>query len=162
MSGAYYNDNAATRTYFTGKPCKRGHLAPRYRSTRACVRCADVRAREWQANNKRRYLDSQNESRRVRLFGLSREKYDMLLEEQGGGCALCGGSNWKGKRMLSIDHDHSCCAGERTCGKCVRGLLCDPCNQGIGKLGDDPERLRRAAEYIEKWRVITTTTIRSV
>ncbi len=150
-----------TKTYFTGKPCKLGHTARRYVSTRTCVECADVRAREWQAKNKRRYLDSQGESRRVRLFGIPKHRYDEILLEQGGGCAICGGSNWKGKRRFSIDHDHSCCAGERTCGKCVRGLLCDQCNHGIGKFGDNPERLRKAADYIEKWLATITKTIRS-
>lgn len=28
--------------YFTGKPCKRGHTAPRYTSTGACTRCQNV------------------------------------------------------------------------------------------------------------------------
>ena len=144
------------KTYFTGKPCKRGHVAARYRSTRTCVQCADVRAREWQAKNKRRYLDSQNESRRVRIYGVSKERYDEMRAAQGGGCALCGGKNRKGTRLLSVDHDHACCPGERTCGRCIRGLLCDDCNHGLGKLKDDPALLRRAADYIEKWRLTTT------
>lgn len=29
----------STETYFTAKPCKRGHIAPRYRSTRQCIEC---------------------------------------------------------------------------------------------------------------------------
>lgn len=32
-------------TYFTGKPCKRGHLAPRFVSTRNCVECNRERGR---------------------------------------------------------------------------------------------------------------------
>jgi hypothetical protein len=68
-----------------------------------------------------------------------------MLVRQGGGCAICRRDN--GKRLLAVDHDHACCPGERTCGKCVRGLLCDGCNHGLGKFRDDPELLRRAAEY---------------
>ena len=135
--------------YFTGKPCKRGHVAERYSSTRTCVMCADERCREWQSKNKARYLEVQNESRRIRLYGVDRAKYDQMVKEQNGGCAICGDQNRDG-RMLAVDHDHACCPGERTCGKCVRGLLCDSCNHAIGKFRDDPELLIKAANYLRK------------
>ena len=145
---AYYNEPKAAR-YFTGKPCKRGHIAERYTSTRTCVMCAAERCLEWQSANKRKYLNAQNESRRIRLFGIDRTRYDSMLAAQGGGCAICGGPN-RGGRMLAVDHDHSCCPGERTCGKCVRGLLCDSCNHAIGKFRDDPELLIKAAHYLRR------------
>jgi len=63
-------------------------------------------------------------------------------------CGLCG----RVDQRLDIDHDHQCCPGQRSCGKCVRGFLCRPCNVGLGMFGDDPARLRAAAEYIEKHR----------
>ena len=48
-----------------------------------------------------------------------------------------------------VDHDHSCCPGSKTCGKCLRGLACQKCNQGIGQFGDDPDRMRRVADNLE-------------
>jgi hypothetical protein len=57
---------------------------------------------------------------------------------------------------LAVDHNHGCCPGEKSCGKCVRGLLCDNCNQAIGKFRDDPELLLKAAEYLRSWQVTTT------
>ena len=148
IAAAYYNEpTVGAARYFTGRPCRRGHVAERYASTRTCVECAAERCVEWQTKNKRKYLDSQNEARRVRLFGLDRAKYDAMLAAQGGGCAICGGPNRDG-RFLAVDHDHRCCPGERTCGKCVRGLLCDSCNHAIGKFKDDPELLLRASKYL--------------
>ena len=34
----------------------------------------------------------------------------------------------------------------------MRGLLCEGCNRGIGLLRDDPDLLRRAADYIDRFR----------
>ena len=61
-------------------------------------------------------------------------------------CGLCRRTD----QRLDIDHDHRCCPGQRSCGKCVRGFLCRPCNVGLGMFGDDPMRLRAAASYIEQ------------
>lgn len=96
------------------------------------------------------YCDACNWRRHAGFaYGINRERYEEMLTEQGGGCAICGSSNPGGRvTRFSVDHDHSCCPGRRSCGSCVRGLLCTPCNQGIGVLGDDPERLEAAARYL--------------
>lgn len=135
------------KRYSTGQPCSRGHVAERYVSTRNCVKCSDERAREWQRLNKRKYLDAQNGARRVKLFGLTPAQYARMLEAQGGGCGICGGLNTSG-RALSVDHDHACCSGEKSCGKCVRGLLCENCNHGLGNFRDSPDRMRAAIRYL--------------
>jgi hypothetical protein len=46
-----------------------------------------------------------------------------------------------------IDHDHSCCpvplsGVSRSCGKCVRGLLCVRCNTWLGWLEKYAESAR--------------------
>lgn len=86
-----------------------------------------------------------------RKYGLSIEQYEALLAQQEGGCAVCGGLN-RG-RHLEVDHDHACCPGDTSCGGCVRGLLCGPCNKAIGQLRDDAALLRAAADYLEASRV---------
>lgn len=63
-------------------------------------------------------------------------------------CGLCGATEGR----LDIDHDHTCCPKGRSCGKCTRGFLCRPHNVGLGMFGDDPEQLRAAADYIERFR----------
>lgn len=83
----------------------------------------------------------------ARRYGLTAEEY-LDMQESRTGCDICGESN-RGGTMLAVDHDHACCSGTKTCGKCVRGLLCDRCNQALGQMRDDPERLRKAAEYLE-------------
>lgn len=70
-----------------------------------------------------------------------------LLAGQGGLCALCGTDDALGKGWM-VDHDHKCCPGTKTCGKCTRGVLCAPCNLGLGQFGDDANRLMSAAAYL--------------
>jgi hypothetical protein len=77
--------------------------------------------------------------RRMAQYGLTVDAYDALLAEQGGCCAICGDP--PGKRPLAVDHDHE--TGD------VRGLLCLPCNTGLGLFRDDLERLAAAAAYLD-------------
>lgn len=79
-------------------------------------------------------------------YRLTPEQYDALVEGQGGQCAICGTSDpgsGGADAAWHIDHDHI--TGT------VRGLLCSVCNTGLGHFKDDPELLRRAADYVEKW-----------
>lgn len=57
---------------------------------------------------------------------ISKEKYHELLSQ---GCDSCGSFD-----KLCIDHDHTCCPGQMTCGKCFRGVLCNECNTAEGFL----------------------------
>ena len=69
------------------------------------------------------------------------------------GCEICGD---KPERSLHIDHDHKCCKGAKTCGACVRGIVCNGCNKAIDKYErghmrlDYPKR-DKIIEYIEKY-----------
>ncbi len=76
-----------------------------------------------------------------RTYNIDLNKYNTLLEEQSGVCAICKQECVSGKK-LAVDHNHH--TGE------VRGLLCCRCNRGIGNLDDDLDRLRSAVLYLEK------------
>lgn len=76
-------------------------------------------------------------------------QYRDMLTRQGGACAICNGVNADG-RALAVDHDHSCCPGSRSCGRCVRSLLCHDCNVAIGHMKDDVSLLKRAVAYLEE------------
>ena len=73
---------------------------------------------------------------------LTTEQYDAMLVEQEGRCLICRAHVDELPKTLVVDHCH-------ITGR-IRGLLCDRCNVGIGKMNDDPELLRRAAGYLEQ------------
>lgn len=119
-----------------------------YRSSR-CKPCDRAKNRKYHHDNRERSA-TRNRVNALARFGLTQELYDALLEKQGGVCAICFQSNTD-TRLLAIDHDHSCCPGKGSCGKCVRGLLCGPCNLGIGSLKDSKELVSNAYKYLEEW-----------
>jgi hypothetical protein len=85
-------------------------------------------------------------------MSLNARSYDALLASQGGMCKICGISPSVLKKALVIDHDHDCCKSGESCGKCIRGLLCQLCNDGLGRYRDKPELLRAAAAYLEDFK----------
>lgn len=114
---------------------------------------------QWNANRRAKYASdpahreqcksaargrSKYKRREERLylsFGIGFKDYEALMFEQDGACAICrtrkpGGNG----NHFYLDHCHAT-------GK-IRGLLCNSCNMGLGKFGDDPENLDRAAYYL--------------
>jgi hypothetical protein len=76
------------------------------------------------------------------LYGITRDQYEALLEAQDNACAICRTTEWNGKdNSPHVDHCHESGA--------VRGLLCNRCNNGLGRFRDDPSLLRAAANYLE-------------
>jgi hypothetical protein len=81
----------------------------------------DVR-RRWRLANK------------LARYGLTQDSFDRLLELQGYACGMCH-MIFEDGQVIFIDHDHACCPEEkRSCGKCVRGLLCLSCNTALGQI----------------------------
>lgn len=96
-----------------------------------------------------RCLPCSNDASRIRKFGITRAQYDAMLDAQGGVCWLCKEAPDFGRESLNVDHDHACCSDNyKTCGKCVRGLICGACNLGLGLFGHDPQRLEAARKYL--------------
>lgn len=84
-------------------------------------------------------------------------KYKMTIEEyterSSKGCEICG---VKTKHNLQVDHDHRCCNGGITCGKCVRGIICPGCNVAVDKydeglLRNDNPKIKLIEKYIVKY-----------
>lgn len=72
-------------------------------------------------------------------YGLTLEDFAALSESQGGGCAIC--KKVSENRTLHVDHDHNT-------GK-VRGLLCTPCNIGLGLFRDNVSLMEIAIRYLK-------------
>ncbi len=126
-----------------------------------CGDCqSEAQRRRNEQKNLNRRLDGtiEDEARRQKRrrsqmykYGITVERYDEMLAAQHGVCAICGkppsGKGTSGQ-SLHVDHDHSCCPGTKSCGECVRGLLCSNCNMAVGLLKDDPTILTAALRYV--------------
>lgn len=84
------------------------------------------------------------------FYRLRPADYQALWDKQGGKCALCLTPEDEMPKSLCVDHDHGCCPGHKSCGKCVRGLLCQACNRSLGLLKDSLLVLRNAVAYLEE------------
>ena len=82
------------------------------------------------------------------IKGMTIEKYNKMLVEQNGVCAICGEKEKaidkrSGKRRdLAVDHCH------RT-GK-IRALLCGCCNGGMGLFKDNIDIMASAISYLQQ------------
>lgn len=81
-------------------------------------------------------------------YGLSIDSYMEIFNAQNGVCKICKNPELNGKR-LSVDHDHACCSGVKSCGQCIRGLLCSRCNKTLGMVEDNVEYLQSMIDYLK-------------
>jgi hypothetical protein len=76
---------------------------------------------------------------------------DALVAEQGGSCAICGVPyEDKPGHRLAVDHDHRHCPGRIGCPVCIRGLICNRCNNLLRLAQDNPDLLTKAIGYLLK------------
>ena len=84
-----------------------------------------------------------------RQYGITDADLAKMKEEQHNKCYLCGSEGFLiGKNnhseKLAVDHCHET-------GK-VRKLLCHNCNRALGLFKDNPDVLRKAADYVEGYK----------
>ena len=75
------------------------------------------------------------------IKNMSYERYEEMLEQQNHSCKICEVHESKIKRKLAVDHNHT--TGE------IRGLLCDKCNNLLGKVKENISILESAIEYLQ-------------
>jgi hypothetical protein len=90
-------------------------------------------------------------ARDMKKYGTTVEWYRDRLVEQCGVCALCKHlSHHHGTiQRLQVDHNHDCCdLKTKSCGKCLRGLLCADCNILLSYL---EKLLKQSTSLVPKW-----------
>lgn len=102
----------------------------------------------WKQNNKERSNFLDRRSHLKNTYCMSIEQYQELIVKQNNLCLLC---NKPLDLTINnhIDHDHKCCDGEKSCGKCIRGVLHDQCNRYIAMIERYPNLLAPALKYIK-------------
>lgn len=125
--------NKPLSEYWKNKTTKDGYQA-------WCKPCWNVLTKsKLSGDSREKYLRMRRNGHLVRKYGITADEYDRRLDEQGGGCKICGKKLQRVR--LAVDHNHKT-------GK-VRGILCENCNRGLGIFKDDPNLLRSAIEYLE-------------
>lgn len=142
------------------KTCPRCHKPTELRP-KPCRECRAAYQRNWQAKNpdkvkaNRRKYGGTSAKRthqlkwRLKKAGfqgeLSPGLYNLMLQQQHNECASCGVELLKlPKRQVHLDHCHKTSK--------IRGILCHHCNAALGFMGDDPDKIRKLAKYIESHR----------
>ena len=145
----------ARKRFYARRPEK----AREYEARRVRVKTPEAKAkaaahaRHWRARHPekiRTYREKHAAARGPRAatlrrkYGLTLAQYDAMLAAQRGCCAICKAGIPGGRGDWCVDHDHGTNA--------VRGLLCSPCNVGLGAFKDNTVSLRDAALYLENSR----------
>lgn len=126
------------------------------RESNARVKAADPdvwieRRRAYVRTYRERHPDRVKEQERRRnlrqYYGITIEQYEALLSDQNGKCAGC--QTRPDSKRFAVDHDHKCCPGRKSCGKCIRGLLCSRCNTALGLMNEDKQIIVRLLTYME-------------
>lgn len=86
------------------------------------------------------YQEYTRETHIMRKYKLSIETYNQMLKDQDNKCFICGYKFGQKQGDIYVDHCHTT--------KVVRGLLCQPCNTGLGNFKDNKESLEQAIKYL--------------
>lgn len=122
---------------------------PKHKSTKdgyrsECKKCRAIYSKEWREQNP----EQRKSSHLKELYNITLDEYKAMWINQKGCCKLCGNYQFKFTQFFAVDHNHKCCQGKTSCGKCIRGLLCNDCNTGLGKFKDNTDVLKKAINYI--------------
>lgn len=98
-----------------------------------------------------RNADRVKNHKRLINYNITPEIFHTLLHIQDYRCCICL-VEFTDKLVPHVDHDHACCQGIKSCGMCIRGLLCARCNRILGAAGDSEEVFRNALIYLQVYK----------
>jgi hypothetical protein len=110
----------------------------------------------WCTTCRRQRIKEQKTARRtyhlIKTYGISPEDVALIvamMPTNRAGVKVCPGclTATGARKALAADHDHRLAERGLPARETVRGFLCGPCNQTIGRYG--PAGLRRLADYLE-------------
>ena len=92
-------------------------------------------------------------NQKLRGYSATVEWHDAKLLEQNNSCGICGSSSSGPSNIaFAVDHNHACCTErKRSCGRCIRGLLCHRCNQSLERIELDPNWGTKALAYLARY-----------
>jgi hypothetical protein len=122
------------------KPLSEFYALRNGRTGSYCKPCTKADVLRWARENPVKFRQTQRRSALKRQYGLTEDNLAQMLAAQDGRCPICGVT--LAEVVADVDHDHE--TGR------VRGVLCHRCNRTIGLFGDDPLRLRAAAQYLRR------------
>ena len=96
--------------------------------------------KEWYKEYNSTRKDKNKNATFIRKYGITLDDYNRMFEEQEGKCVICGTHQAVLDKPLHVDHCHET--------NKVRGLLCHNCNWMIGLSFDNPDTLKKAANYL--------------
>ena len=85
-----------------------------------------------------------NKTEKLKLrYGLTYEQWESMREKENYACMICGITEDELNKVLDVDHCHE---SEK-----VRGVLCNHCNNIIGRAKDNVDLLKAAITYLETY-----------
>lgn len=79
-----------------------------------------------------------------RTYGITKKEYDLQAAKQNYKCLVCESYETEGQfGRLVVDHCHK--------NGGIRGLICQGCNMALGNVKDNPDTLRKLANYLDEY-----------
>lgn len=119
-----------------------------------CKECLNIKKREYLGVVRKQDPLRLKRQTLMGQYNITLEEYiEILYTNQNGVCPLCEVKAPSIEEMIedrfwSVDHYHSCCPNKSSCGKCVRGILCDPCNNAMKQPMDNKKWWENAGIYL--------------
>lgn len=117
------------------KPASAFSKRTQYRRRAQCDSCLALTPDE-------RLRRSRKNSDLKRWYGITLNEFEDMVAAAKGKCMICRQPPSRKGFALAVDHDKET--------GIVRGVLCDSCNQGIGRFHHDIRLLRAAARYLAR------------